>query len=101
MKKVCIGIHVQAEPQRVLDTLATLRAQSDNNAEIVLLLDGVSESSCAVYLPEVKFITGGMPGAPACFNLLAAHSDAEVIIFLEGGARVGPRCLEHLLRGLT
>jgi glycosyltransferase involved in cell wall biosynthesis len=50
-------------------------------------------------LPQLG--TAEPQGAAACFNRLAAFSRAELLVFLESGAQVGPRWLEHLTAALA
>ncbi len=103
MNKVCIGIHVASDDQRAIGTLSSIFAHTAAGPDVVMLLDGVPEQSIPGHYPNLNFLTSsdGEPrGATACFNQLARHSDAAVIVFLESGARVGPGWLDHLLRGL-
>ncbi len=103
MQKICIGIHVYEHPDRFARTLAALRANTSHDAEIILLPDGpdsatrhaLSSLSDLAQLP-----TADARGAAACFNRLAAYSDADVVILLESGAQPAPGWLEHLLTGL-
>src|SRR5438132_1347458 len=102
MTKVCIGIPVQSEPQRLRATLDSLRRTTGAGTDVVLLPDdsdaATKEFAARLHVP---IVTGGAAkGAATCFNRLAAHSDADVVILLESGARVGSRWLEHLLRAL-
>lgn len=102
MRKVCIGISVQEDPQRLRLTLDSVRRNTSQSVQIVLLPDDPDESASA-YISNLNLpiVTGGDgAGAAACFNRLVTHADAEVYVFLEGGTRVGPRWLGHLLRGL-
>ena len=100
--KVCIGIPVQSEPQRLRATIDSVRRTTHGPVEIVVLPDGPDEATkefiSRLNIPSVA--ENGASGGAACFNRLAAFSDAGVIVLLESGARVGPRWLEHLLRGL-
>src|SRR5574341_2171573 len=103
LRKICIGIPVQSEPQRLRVTLDSVcRRATDERVEIIVLPDDpdpvTKEFIAQLSLP---IVTGGEGlGAAACFNRLAAYSDADVIVLLESGARVGRRWLEHLLRAL-
>lgn len=102
MTQISIGIHVESEVQRLAQTLSSLRANTAPRAEVLVLLDGVTERSCPINFPEVRLLQAPSlseaRGAAACFNRLAAHSQADILIFLESGTRVGPGWLEHLLR---
>jgi glycosyltransferase involved in cell wall biosynthesis len=101
--RVCVGIHVYAEPGRLRSTLASLEANTSGAYELLLLLDGPDEPTRA----QVAAL-GGLPqsgtaaprGAAACINRLATASDADVVVLLESGALVGPGWLTHLLAAL-
>ncbi|HTC78136.1 MAG TPA: glycosyltransferase, partial [Terriglobales bacterium] len=104
-RQVCIGVHVHAEPQKLLATLAAVRAHTRGPYELVLLPDGSSDLPTQALLKTLtdypQCATAGSVGPAACFNRLADYSKAKVIVLLESGARVGPGWLEHLLRGLN
>jgi len=103
MKTVCIGIYVYEQPDRLAATLAGLRSHTSPEASIILLPDGPDPATIRALFSWSEFAqlsTGHARGAAACFNRLAAYSDADVIILLESGTRVGPRWLDHLLRGI-
>jgi glycosyltransferase involved in cell wall biosynthesis len=85
MASVRIGVHVQADPQRLSATVQSLRATAPT-AEVLLLPDR----------PD----TVAALGAPACFNRLIAQ-DADVFVFLESGVLLGPGWLERLLAALA
>lgn len=99
MKRTCVGVHVHAEPAQLLATLRSLCAHTPPEVGLLLLPDGPDAPTRAA-LADL----GGLPqsataearGAPACFNRLAALGDADVLVLLESGARVGPLWLEHL-----
>ena len=102
MTQISIGIYVESEILRLAETLSSLRANTSLKTEVLVLLDSVMERSCVMPFPEVKLLKAPSDsdarGAAACFNRLAAHSKADILVFLENGARVGPRWLEHLVR---
>ena len=103
MKSVCIGIHVYEQPEHLRSTLESLSVNTAVNAEIVLLADGADARTRSelASLTKLAQLTNKDPrGGAACFNRLATYSDADVVVFLESGTRVGPRWLEHLLQGL-
>src|SRR2546423_15719652 len=104
MKKISIGIHFDSEAQRLADTLTSLRANSSRAAEVLIFADGTPEIPYSFQVPDVKFFresSDPLPqGAAACFNRLAAYSDADILVLLESVARVGQRWLEHLLKAL-
>jgi glycosyltransferase involved in cell wall biosynthesis len=100
MTTVAIGILLHAEPGRLADTLASIRANTGLPHEIVLLPDGPEPDVAAMLATLQEFPQLGTPtalGAPACFNRLALTGDAEVLVLLESGAVVGPGWLETLL----
>ena len=75
--RVTIGVHVDAAAE---PTLASITANTAIPHEILLLGNGP---------------------AAACFNQLASHDDAPVVVFLEAGVIVGPEWLDRLLAGLA
>lgn len=103
MSKVCIGIHLQGEPERLRLTLESLRVNTGASFELMLLGDGVDGATrnflATLSLPTSE--TSQALGAAACFNRLAAESDASVVLMLESGAQVGPGWLDHLLAALN
>lgn len=102
MPRVCIGIHVHAEPERLSATLASVRANTTDDVEILLMGDGPDVPTRAFFERcDLAQSSTVMPqGTAACFNRLAAYSDADVIVLLESGCLVGPGWLEHLLAAL-
>lgn len=103
MPRVCVGIHVHAEPKGLHATLASLRANTVSSIELLLLPDGPDEATRAALaalgdLPQSG--TAAPLGPPACFNRLAIATQASVLILLESGALVGPGWLDYLLAAL-
>ena len=103
MHHVQMGIHVHAEPERLHATLASLRTNTSQPIELLLLPDGPdAETSIALAalrdLPQSG--TAEPLGPPACFNRLAVASEADIIVLLESGAVVGPGWLDYLLTAL-
>jgi glycosyltransferase involved in cell wall biosynthesis len=100
--KVRIGIHAYEEPLRLRATTAAVHARSPD-VEIVVLADGADQSTTAEIdrLGLERSQTGTPTGAAACFNRLLAFCDADVYVFLESGALVGPGWLARLLAGLA
>ena len=100
--RVCVGIHVHAEPERLRATLAALRRHSPR-AELLLLGDG-PDAETAAALAELGTIqqssTPEPKGPPACFNRLAGESDADVVVLLESGALVTAGWLDRLVGAL-
>ena len=102
-KHVSIGIYCHTEPERLRATLDSVRRNTVPGFQLVVLADGPDARMTQALngMPEIpQSRTRDPRGAAACFNRLAAHSDAAVVVLLESGARVGPGWLEHLLRGL-
>ncbi len=103
MKQVCLGIHVHAEPKRLIETLAGIRRNTTGNYELLLLPDGpdaVTRGALA-RLGDIHQIGTEEPlGAAACFNRLAVNSEADVVVLLESGSIVGPGWLKCLLAAL-
>jgi glycosyltransferase involved in cell wall biosynthesis len=105
MKRICIGIHVQAEPERLRETLISLRANPSQTVELLLLLDGlVIGNGTAPSLAELNGLqqsgTAEPRGSAVCFNRLASYSEADMLVLLESGAQVAPGWLDHLLAAL-
>src|SRR5688572_11889161 len=104
MKDVCVGIHVHSKPDQLRATLASLAMAGQTGCELLLLPDGpdaptVAALSQLTHLPQ--FGTSEPRGVAACFNRLAANSQARVLVLLESGAQVGPGWLEQLLKALA
>ncbi|HEX8149848.1 MAG TPA: glycosyltransferase [Pyrinomonadaceae bacterium] len=103
MPSIRIGVHVHAEPGRLLATLEALRANTARDYDLLLLPDGPDAHTLDALdgLRDIaQSATPAPGGAPACFNRLAASCDADVIILLESGSLVGPGWLEWLLAAL-
>lgn len=104
MQSICIGIQVYAEPERLLATLDSVRTQTAGSYELLLLPDG-PDAATSAQLADLKELkqsgTADVRGAAACFNRLAIETDADVIVFLESGALVGPKWLDRLLAALN
>jgi glycosyltransferase involved in cell wall biosynthesis len=103
MKQVCVGIHFQAEPQRLEETLQSLRVNTPQQFQMLLLPDGPDAEARAMLatlrdLPQSG--TSDARGASACFNRLAAYPDVDVVVLLESGVQVGPGWLDYLLAAL-
>jgi glycosyltransferase involved in cell wall biosynthesis len=104
MPSVCIGIHVHAEPHWLEATLASLRANTTEVVDLLLLPDGPDEVTSAALqgLTDLHQLGTAAPcGSAACFNRLATASQAEVLVLLESGSLVAPLWLEHLLAALA
>jgi glycosyltransferase involved in cell wall biosynthesis len=103
MRRVRIGIHLHTEPEGLRATLASIRAHTSQNVDLLLLADG-PDAGMQAALGEFSHLTQSVAvealGAPACFNRLITTSDTEIVVLLESGARVAPRWLDHLLDAL-
>jgi glycosyltransferase involved in cell wall biosynthesis len=101
--RISVGIHVQSEPDRLRATLDHLRKATTLPVEIVLLADG-PDPAMHHMLETLRDLrqspSGESRGAAACFNRLLRTTCAELAIFLEAGALVGPGWLERLLAAL-
>jgi glycosyltransferase involved in cell wall biosynthesis len=96
---ITIGIWYYADPDGLERTVTSLHAHTAGTCRVVVLGDGRhATTGAADGLPHLD--TDCPLGAAACFNRLAAHDDAEVIVFLESGCRVTAGWLDRLLSAL-
>jgi len=103
---VVVGVHVHAEPEHLIETVRSVQAGGLPDTELVLLPDGPDAALSAALAADQAL--AGLPqwrtaeplGAPACFNRLAARSDAPVVVFVESGTVLGPGCLPMLVQAL-
>ncbi len=103
MTRICIGIHVHAEPDRLRATLASVQANTPRGFEVLLLPDGADEPTRKALrlLTDMRQLATAEPrGAAACFNRLAISTDADVLVLLESGSLVAPGWLDYLLAAL-
>lgn len=103
MKRICIGVHVHSEPQRLSATLASLLAHTTQPFDLVLLPDGPDAATIAALstwtsVPQLG--TREPRGTAACFNRLVSHKDADVFAVMESGVLVSPGWMDHLLAAL-
>ena len=101
--RVAVGIHVHAEPKRLLDTLAAIERTSRGRTEILLLPDGPDRETRQALTDLQRLAQSPTPrpvGPPACFNRLAAETEAEIVILLESGAVPARGALDRLVRAL-
>ena len=99
----CVGIHVHAEPARLLETLAAVERPGRRRHEVLLFPDGpdaMTQRALAGLQRFQQSPTSRPLGAPACFNRLASESDAEIVILLESGAIPAPGALDRLVVAL-
>lgn len=104
MTGISIGVHVHAEPRSLLRTLDSLRRNTSLEHTLLLLPDGPDAGTRATLdtIKDVPLSGTTQPlGPAACFNRLAAYSDAGILVLLESGSLVGPLWLEHLLAALN
>ncbi len=104
MKRICIGVSVHAEPERLRATLKYLREYTSMAFDLLLLPDGPDEATKALLntLRDVPQSATTEPlGTPSCFNRLATSTDTDIVILLESGVLVGPQWLEYLLAALA
>jgi glycosyltransferase involved in cell wall biosynthesis len=103
--KVRIGIHVCSRQQDLAATLHALHENTSPPFELVVLDDlalGEADwdASTAMAFPQLRHCRIPAPGgAPATFNQLVG-ADADLYVFLEGGALPGPGWLELLVGAL-
>jgi hypothetical protein len=74
MNKVCIGIPIHAEPERLLATTASVRASTGGDFQLVLLPDGPDNATAGALASrrEIPQLATLEPrGGGACFNRLA------------------------------
>src|SRR5262245_17594094 len=103
MSQVCIGVHVHAEPERLLATLESLRANTTTAFSLLLLPggpDGATGKAIASLSDMAQSGTAEPCGAAACFNRLATANAADIVVLLESGSQVGPGWLDRLLAAL-
>ena len=85
-------------------TLRAVEAGVDSRTEILLLGDGPDPdvSRALAELRHLRQSTTDRPlGPPACFNRLAAQSNADIVILLESGAVPAPGALDRLIEALA
>jgi len=104
VKQICIGIHVDEQPEQLTATLESLRRNTAAGVPLILFPDG-PDACMRQALRELHGIpqygTEKPLGAAACFNRLAEVSTADVIVLLESGSLVGPGWLDHLVYALN
>ncbi len=103
MRRICIGIHVHAEPERLRATLGSVRAHTTAAAEVLLLPDGPDEATrrTLAQLADLRQLpTAEARSAAACFNRLLAAEEADVWVVLESGSLVTEHWLDVLLTAL-
>ena len=105
--RLVVGVHAHAEPDRLVQTVRSLPAAGAGDAAVVVLPDGPDAAMATALRSEPAL--AGLPqwgtaeplGPPACFNRLAARSDAQVVVLVESGTVLGPDCLSLLVQALA
>ena len=103
MTQPCIGIRVTDQPEQLRLTLESLRQNTASGAHVILLPDGPDarmRQALKALDTYTQIGTREPSGSAACFNRLASHNQAEVLVFLESGVQVAPGWLDHLLASL-
>src|SRR4051794_33779743 len=103
MKSICIGIHVHEQPQQLQATIESVRRNTPAGVELLLLPDGPDAQvrQALRSWAEIPQLGTDKPcGTAACFNRLAANTDADLLVLLESGSRVAPQWLDHLIAAL-
>ena len=101
--RIGIGIHVHAEPENLRKTLASLRMNTHQPIELILLPDGADEETKAFLesISDLRQIGTAEPlGPPACFNRLVTCTDADIFILIESGLLFGTKWLDYILDAL-
>ncbi len=91
---------MHAEPERLSETLASVRQNTSHSTELLILPDGPdlpTREALAAITDVPQLGTEAALGAPACFNRLVASDDAELFVLLESGALPGPGWLDTLV----
>src|SRR6185295_16984716 len=102
MQRVCVGIHLHSDAERLAATLASLRTNTSAGVECLLLPDG-PDAAVVAFMATLGLSQAGTTeplGAAACFNRLVSSAKADVFVLLESGAQVGPGWLDYLLGAL-
>jgi glycosyltransferase involved in cell wall biosynthesis len=103
--RIAVGVHVHAEPHRLRATLDALSRNTPLDHQLVIIPDGADEETTQALADlggSARLLNDeGVGGGAACLNRLARSSDADLLVLLESGCRVGPRWLEHLLAALA
>jgi GT2 family glycosyltransferase len=100
MNKVCIGIPIYAEPDRLLATLASVRANTGGELQLLLLPDGPDHATVAALadhreIPQLATVEAR--GGATCFNRLAQFNDADVVLLLAQDEKRAPALLHAML----
>lgn len=102
--RVTVGLYLESEPWRLDATLESLRPDLDDGVGLLLLPDG-PDAAMSRALAELRHLpssaTAEARGMAACFNRLARHDDAELVVLLEAGCQVSPGWLRQLRAALA
>src|SRR5262249_29841140 len=91
-EKILIGVHVRSNPSDLTATLNALHWNTHCAFDLMLLADGPDETLKQALLSHSRVeqsATEEPRGAPACFNRLVTHGDADWYVFLESGSLAG------------
>jgi glycosyltransferase involved in cell wall biosynthesis len=101
--RICVGVYSRSEGARLDATLRSLQTHNEPAFKVILLGDGpdnVTRNSIMQWYHTEQIISDQPIGPAACFNRLLAR-EADIFVFLEGGAIVGPGWLPALLAALN
>jgi glycosyltransferase involved in cell wall biosynthesis len=103
MPSIAIGVQVQTGAEQLRATMEALRINTSLPFSLVLFPDDTDDAArqFLAQLSVPQFPADKPLGGAACLNRLATNTDAEILVFLENGALVGPGWLEHLLAALN
>lgn len=90
-----IGVYVDGEPERLNDTLRSLRAHRQRGEDVIVLIDeSIADLTCDAQIVRVR------GGAASAMNALLRVSNAPVVGFLENGTRVCRGAIGRMVRAL-
>ncbi len=95
---VSVGVHAHAEPERLGATLRALEGPSTHRVDVLVIADDPDPATDAALdrLDVTQARTAPPHGPPACFNVLAAHGQGDVLVLLEAGAVPAPGAIDRL-----
>ncbi len=102
-RRIAIGIRVDEGRRALLATLDSVRRHGPASCEILLVADAPDPDACTALWEqrEHRQLLSERPiGAAACFNRLAAATDADLVVLLESGVVVAPRWLDWMAAAL-
>jgi glycosyltransferase involved in cell wall biosynthesis len=96
--EVTAVLTTHVRPRHVFDALASLRAETHEDVEIIVVDDGGEFPAAAVPGPPVRIIRGGSLGIGRARNLGLAAAQGEFIIFLDDDDVALPHRISSLVR---